>query len=98
MRLINLESTPSKDTTLVDPSTVAMIGAVSDTCTLSSPPTAVPEKKAKKEKTSKTENLLRASRPLIVDLRNLIRSGRIILTGLKPSSWPIHSNRPFRLL
>ena len=33
-----LESSPSKDSTLEDPSTVAVIGAVSNTGTLSSPP------------------------------------------------------------
>ena len=50
-------STPSKDSTLVDPSTVSVIGAVSDKGTVP-PPTAVPtEKKPKKDKctTSKPE-------------------------------------------
>ena len=47
-----LESTPSKDSSLVDPSTVAVIGAVSDSGTVTSPASVVPEKKAKKEKPS----------------------------------------------
>ena len=49
-----LESTPSKDTeSLVDPSVVAVIGAVDKQGTVKSPPTVAPaEKKAKKEKAS----------------------------------------------
>ena len=49
-----LESTPSKDTeSLVDPSVVAVLGAVDKQGTVKSPPTvAPPEKKAKKEKAS----------------------------------------------
>ena len=63
-----LESTPSKDSTLVDPSTVAVIGAVSDSGTVTSPTPVVPEKKCKKDKpsTSKakksTEKLVTHSR------------------------------------
>ena len=51
-------STPSKDSTLVDPSTVSVIRAVSDTAVISS--TAVPEKKAKKDTptTSKSKKLV----------------------------------------
>ena len=47
-----LESTPSKDSTLVDPSTVAVIGAVNDSGTVISPTPVVPEKKCKKDKPS----------------------------------------------
>ena len=43
---------PCKDGTLVDPSTVAVIAAVSDTASISSPPDCVPEKKLKKEQPS----------------------------------------------
>ena len=45
-----MESTPTKDSTLVDPSSVAVIGPVSGTATASSPPPVVPEKKVKKDK------------------------------------------------
>ena len=48
-------SSPSKDGTLVDPSTVSVIGAVSDKASVSSPPESVPEKKAKKDKPSATK-------------------------------------------
>ena len=51
-----LESTPSKDSTLVDPSSVAVIGPVSDTATASSPPPVVPEKKVKKDKPSSSKS------------------------------------------
>ena len=50
-----LEATPnkdSKDSTLVDPSTVAVIGAVSESGTVTSPTPVVPEKKTKKDKPS----------------------------------------------
>ena len=46
-RKADITSTPSKDGTLVDPSTVSVIGTVSDTASISSPPSAVPEKKSK---------------------------------------------------
>ena len=49
-------SSPSKDGTLVDPSTVAVIAAVSDTASISSPPDPVPEKKLKKEKPSTSKS------------------------------------------
>ena len=45
-------SSPSKDGTLVDPSTISVIGAVSDKVSVSSPPESVPEKKPKKDKPS----------------------------------------------
>ena len=51
-----LESTPSKDSTLVDPSSVAVIGPVSGTATASSPPPVVPEKKVKKDKPSPSKS------------------------------------------
>ena len=77
-----LESTPSKYTTLVDPASVSVIGAVSDTGAVSSPPTAVSEKKAKKEKpsTSKVKKS-ESTRPQIVDLRIWIRSSPTISTA-----------------
>ena len=49
-KILEISSTPSKDGTLVDPATVSVIGAVSDTVSVSSPPYTVPEKKAKKDK------------------------------------------------
>ena len=51
-----MESTPSKDSTLVDPSSVAVIGPVSDAATASSPPPVVPEKKVKKDKPSSSKS------------------------------------------
>ena len=45
-------SSPCKDGTLVDPSTVAVIAAVRDTASISSLRDPVPEKKLKKEKPS----------------------------------------------
>ena len=51
-----LEATPSKDSTLVNPSSVAIIGPVSDTATASSPPPVVPEKKVKKDKPSSSKS------------------------------------------
>ena len=50
-----LEATPSKDSknsTLVDPSTFVVIGAVSESGTVTSPTPVVPEKKTKKDKPS----------------------------------------------
>ena len=41
-------SSPSKDGTLVDPATVAVIGAVSDTTSIASPPDSVPDKKPRR--------------------------------------------------
>ena len=49
-------SSPSKDGTLVDPSTVAVIGAVSDKVSVSSPREFVTEKKVKKDKPSATKS------------------------------------------
>ena len=56
---LELESTPSKDTeSLVDPSVVAVLGAVDKQGTVKSPPTvAPPEKKAKEEKASTSKTL-----------------------------------------
>ena len=51
-----LESTTSKDSTLVDPSSVAVIGPVSDIGTASSTPPVVPEKKVKKDKPSSSKS------------------------------------------
>ena len=53
-------SSPSKDGTLVDPVTVSVIGAVSESVSVASPPTTVPDKKPKKEKpsTSKSKKTL----------------------------------------
>ena len=48
-----MDSTPSKDSTLVDPSSVAVLGPVEPT-TSSSP--AVPEKKSKKDKASSSSS------------------------------------------
>ena len=55
----DISSTTSKDNkdgTLVDPSIVSVIGAVSDTASVSSPPSAVPEKKSKKDKPSSSKS------------------------------------------
>ena len=56
-----MEATPVKDCTLVDPSSVALIGPVSTASSASSPSPAVPEKKVKKDKpaSSKSKILLR---------------------------------------
>ena len=50
-----MELIPSKDSTLVDPSSVAVIGPVSGTATASSPPPVVPEK-VKKDKPSSSKS------------------------------------------
>ena len=49
-------ATPSKDSTLVDPSSVAIIGSVSASASVSSPTTAVPEKKVKKDKPASSKS------------------------------------------
>ena len=49
-------SSPSKDGTLVDPASVAVIGAVSDTTSIASPPDSVPDKKPKKDKPSTSKS------------------------------------------
>ena len=57
-RKADISSTPSKDNkegTLVDRSTISVIGAVSDTA-VSSPPFTVPEKKTKKDKPSSSKS------------------------------------------
>ena len=56
-------SSPTKDGTLVDPSTVSVIGAVSDKASVSSPPDSVPDKKPKKDKpsTSKSKKMVEKS-------------------------------------
>ena len=55
-----MDSTPSKDSTLVDPSSVAVLGPVEPT-TSSSP--AVPEKKSKKDKASSSSSSSKAKKP-----------------------------------
>ena len=62
-----LESTPSKDSSLVDPSTIAVIGAVSEAGTVISPCTVVPEKKAKKDKPSTSKVKKSAARKSVSD-------------------------------
>ena len=63
-----LESTPSKDSTLVDPSAVAVIGAVSDLGTVTSPTPVVPEKKCKKDKPSSSK-AKKSAEKLVTDSR-----------------------------
>ena len=53
---LDISSTPSNDDNLVDPATVSVVGAVSDTASISSPPSTVPEKKAKKDKPSTSKS------------------------------------------
>ena len=53
---LDISSTPSKDSPLVDPATVSVIGAVSDTASISSPPSTIPEKKVKKDKLSTSKS------------------------------------------
>ena len=53
---LDISTTPSKDGTLVDPATISVIGAISDTGSISSPPSTVPEKKAKKDKPSTSKS------------------------------------------
>ena len=55
--------------TLVDPSTVAVIRAVSDTGTLTSPTIVVPEKKAKKDKPSTSKVKKSAGEKLVKDTK-----------------------------
>ena len=49
-------SSPSKDGTLVDPATVSVIAAVSESASIASPPDTVPDKKLKKEKPSTSKS------------------------------------------
>ena len=51
-----MEATPSKDSSLVDPSSVAVIGPVSASASVSSPTPAVPEKKVKKDKPASSKS------------------------------------------
>ena len=51
-----MEATPVKDNTLVDPSSVAVIGPVSTATSGSSPPPAVPAKKVKKDKPASSKS------------------------------------------
>ena len=67
-----LESTPSKDSTLVYPSSVAVIGPVSGTATASSPPPVVPEKKVKKDKPSSSKSK-KSDRSKIRSMMNLTK-------------------------
>ena len=64
-----LESTPSKDTeSLVDPSVVAVLGAVDKQGTVKYPPTvAPPEKKAKKKKASMSKTVKSTASSSTVD-------------------------------
>ena len=82
-----LESTPSKDSPLVDPSSVAIIGPVSDTATASSPPPVVPEKKVKKDKpsSSKSKNLINRSK--IPSMMNLTKNGPTASIDWKHYLW-----------
>ena len=94
-----LEATP-KDSTLVDPSSVAIIGPVSDTVTASSPPPVVPEKKVKKDKPSsskskKSEKSVEDSKYNELDKKWTDRFNRLeallLATSLQPADQPTFS-------
>ena len=94
---------PSKDNTLVDPSTIAVIGAVSESGTVASPAPVVPEKKAKKNKPS-TSKVKKSTEKSITDTKydNLIKNGLTASADLKLCLWPrpysLLFNRPFHLI
>ena len=81
---LDISTTPSKDGTLVDPATVSVIGAISDTSSVSSPPLTVLRRKQRR-----TSHLPlsprnpQKSQPEIRKWRSWIRSGRIDLTVWK---------------
>ena len=87
-------TTPTEDSSLVDPASVAVIGVVGETSKTKSP-TLPPEMKAKKDKptvkSKKSVNFTTARS------QNLTRNGQNLLTGLKPLSWPSPFNQPFLL-
>ena len=80
-----LESTPSKDTeSLVDPSVVAVLGAVDKQGTVKSPPTVAPlRKKQRKKKLPRLKllNLLLVVQRWILRLHNLMKNGPTDSTG-----------------
>ena len=53
---LDIATTPSKDGPLVDPAIISVVGAISDTGSVSSPPSTVPEKKAKKDEPSSSKS------------------------------------------
>ena len=97
-----MEATPSKDSTLVDPSSVAVIGPVSASATVSSPTPAVPEKKVKKDKpaSSNLRNLL-IRRSRTPSMKNWIKNGPTASIDWKFFSWlsryNLLNNRPSQL-
>ena len=64
-----LEATPSKDSSLVDPSTVAVIGDVSDSGNVTSPPPIIPEKKTKKDKVPSASKAKESTQKSVTDSR-----------------------------
>ena len=77
-----LVSTHSKDTSLVDPSTMAVIGAVTDSGTLTSPTSVVPEKKSEKDKPSSSKAKKFAAEKSVTDSKydELDKNGLTIST------------------
>ena len=96
-------SSPSKDATLVDPSTVSVIGAVSDKVSVSSPWNLCPKRRLRR-----TNHQLPSPKKLLNDLlirkwRSWIRNGRTDLIDwkhfscLSPSYRPSHQLSKLRL-
>ena len=94
-----LESTPSKDSTLIYLSSVAVIGLVSDTTTTSSPPPVVPEKvkkdKLSSSKTKKSDKSVEDSKYDELDKKWTDRFNRLeallMAKSLEPSDQPTFS-------
>ena len=90
-------SKDSRDSTLVDPSTVAVIGAVSESGTVTSPTPVVPEKKVKKDKPSTSKAKKSSDKPCLwLSLSSLLCNQLFLLIyGLPPLT--LHQ-LPFRTL
>ena len=85
-------SNPTDDSSLVDPSSVSIIGVAGD-CSSTQASTVPPEKKSKKEFQLNLRNLLNLLQ-LIARSQSLIRSGRNASTDLKLLLCPSLSNQP----